>query len=82
MEQLYLNQLTPQEIKAHNIAKSHLGTSFDILRSNGYKAWIKKQDKELLQKSLSSSDGPSSSSSLLSGPSSSLLSSGPSTGKK
>jgi hypothetical protein len=76
MEQLYLTQLTPQEIKAHNIAKSHLGTSFDILRSNGYKAWIKKQDKESLQKSLSSSDGPSSSS-LLSGPSSLL--SGPSS---
>lgn len=43
MEQLYLEQLTPQERKAHDIAKSHLGTSFDIVRSNGYKSWIKKQ---------------------------------------
>ena len=43
MEQLYLEQLTPQERKAHDIAKSHLGTSFDILRSNGYKSWTKKR---------------------------------------
>ena len=52
MEQLYLKQLTPQERKAHDIAKSHLGTSFDILRSNGYKAWINKQDKESLLSSV------------------------------
>ena len=57
MEQLYLKQLTPQEKKAHDIAKSHLGTSFDILRSNGYKSWINKQDKETLLPSLSSSGG-------------------------
>lgn len=44
MEQLYLEQLKPQERKAYDIAKSHLGTSFDILRSNGYKVWIKKQE--------------------------------------
>ena len=76
MEQLYLTQLTPQEIKAHNIAKSHLGTSFDILRSNGYKVWMNKQDKESLSSSLSSlsSDGPSSGGPL------SLSSGGPSSG--
>ena len=44
MEQLYLEQLKPQERKAYDIARSHLGTSFDILRSNGYKSWIKKQE--------------------------------------
>ena len=43
MEQLYLEQLSPQERKAHDIAKSHLGTSFDIVRSNGYKSWMKKR---------------------------------------
>jgi hypothetical protein len=43
MEQLYLEQLTLQERKAHDIAKSHLGTSFDIVRSNGYKSWMKKR---------------------------------------
>jgi len=87
MEQLYLKQLTPQERKAHDIAKSHLGTSFDILRSNGYKVWMNKQDKESLSSSLSSlsSGGPSSlpsggPSSLPSGsPSLSLSSSGPSS---
>jgi len=79
MEQLYLTQLTPQERKAHDIAKSHLGTSFDILRSNGYKAWINKQDKETLL-SFSSSGGPSSSSS--GGPSSSSSGGPPSTVQK
>lgn len=89
MEQLYLKQLTPQERKAHDIAKSHLGTSFDILRSNGYKVWMNKQDKESLSSSLSlssSSGGPMTSLSLSSscGPSSggpsSLSSRGPSSG--
>jgi len=79
MEQLYLTQLTPQERKAHDIAKSHLGTSFDILRSNGYKAWINKQDKETLL-SFSSSGGPSSSSS--GGPSLSSSGGPPSTVQK
>ncbi len=78
MEQLYLKQLTPQERKAHDIAKSHLGTSFDILRSNGYKSWINKQDKESLLSSTLSSGGSSSlssgGSSSLSGGSSSLSS--------
>jgi hypothetical protein len=69
MEQLYLKQLTPQERKAHDIAKSHLGTSFDILRSNGYKVWMNKQDKESLSSSLSSG-GPSSGGPLSCGPSS------------
>ena len=85
MEQLYIKQLTPQERKAHDIAKSHLGTSFDILRSNGYKVWMNKQDKESLSSSLSSlsslsSDGPSSGGplSLSSGGPSSLSSGGPS----
>lgn len=81
MEQLYIKQLTPQERKAHDIAKSHLGTSFDILRSNGYKVWMNKQDKESLSSSLSSlsSIGPSSGSPSSGGPSS-LSSGGPSSG--
>ena len=80
MEQLYLKQLTPQERKAHDIAKSHLGTSFDIVRSNGYKAWINKQDKEaLLSSSLSSSGCPSSLSLSSSGCPSSLSSGCPSS---
>lgn len=38
----YLSQLTEVERKTYIIAYSHLGTSFDILRSNGYNNWISK----------------------------------------
>jgi hypothetical protein len=38
---LYLTTLNEQQRKAYNIAKRHLGTSFDIARSNGYKEWLK-----------------------------------------
>lgn len=38
---LYLTSLNEQQRKAYNIAKRHLGTSFDIARSNGYKEWLK-----------------------------------------
>jgi len=59
MEQQYLQQLTPQERKAHDIAKSHLGTSFNVLRSNGYKSWIKKQEILLASSSsMSTSSSP------------------------
>ena len=36
----YLNQLTPIEIKAYNIAKNHLGSSFNIAKSNVFIAWL------------------------------------------
>ena len=35
----YLKQLTEQEKKAYRIAYNHLGTSFHIIRSNGFKDW-------------------------------------------
>ena len=38
----YLTQLSPNEQKAYNIAKEHLGSSFHILRSNGFAEWKKK----------------------------------------
>jgi hypothetical protein len=38
---MYLSSLNEQQLKAYNIAKHHLGTSFDIKRSNGYKDWLK-----------------------------------------
>lgn len=37
----YLNQLNPIEKKAYSIAKEHLGSSFNILKSNGYNDWLK-----------------------------------------
>ena len=35
----YVGSLSPIQKKALSIAKDHLGTSFDILRSNGYVHW-------------------------------------------
>ena len=36
----YLSGLDEHEIKAYTIAYEHLGTSFSIDRSNGYKNWL------------------------------------------
>jgi len=38
----YLNQLDNKEQIAYLIAKEHLGTSFDIVKSIGYIEWKKK----------------------------------------
>ena len=37
----YLIQMNEHQKKAYLIAKDHLGTSFNILKSNGYSEWIK-----------------------------------------
>ncbi len=37
----YVNQLTEIEQKAYKIAKDHLGSSFNVLKSNGYNDWLK-----------------------------------------
>jgi len=39
----YLNQLSANEQTAYKIAKDHLGSSFNILRSNGFQDWKKKK---------------------------------------
>lgn len=36
----YLSQLDEHNRKAYDIAYCHLGTSFNIARSNGFKAWL------------------------------------------
>ena len=41
----YLLQLDTIQQRAYLIAKDHLGTSFDILRSTGYSEWLKSQPK-------------------------------------
>lgn len=40
----YLQYLAefPMEHKAMLIAKDHLGSSFDLIRSNGFQAWMKR----------------------------------------
>ena len=37
----YLIQMTPSQKKAYLIAQDHLGTSFNILKSNGFIEWKK-----------------------------------------
>lgn len=41
----YLSQLETIQQRAYLIAKDHLGTSFDILRSTGYSEWKKNNSK-------------------------------------
>jgi hypothetical protein len=41
--QQYLAQLDDIQKKAHDIAKQHLGTSYNIAKSNGYMEWLKQQ---------------------------------------
>lgn len=36
----YISQMSPFELSAHRIAKSHLGTSFNLKKSNGFLKWI------------------------------------------
>ena len=37
----YLNELDHDNKKAYEIAYDHLGSSFNVLRSNGFKEWKK-----------------------------------------
>ena len=37
----YLTQLSDIEKKACMIAKDHLGSSFNLVKSNGYNDWLK-----------------------------------------
>jgi len=37
----YLKSLSEKEMKAYLIAKSHLGTSFSLVKSTGYVIWLK-----------------------------------------
>ena len=39
----YMNQLSEIEKKACAIAKDHLGSSFNIVKSNGYNDWLKER---------------------------------------
>ena len=44
-QEKYISSLSEMERKALQIAMEHLGTSFDIRRSNGYQEWIKSNNK-------------------------------------
>jgi hypothetical protein len=41
----YITQLSDIERKACFIAKNHLGSSFNIVKSNGYNDWLKSKPK-------------------------------------
>ena len=36
----YISQMSPFELSAYRIAKSHLGTSFNLKKSNGFLKWV------------------------------------------
>jgi len=40
-----LKQLNSIERKAYSIGKEHLGTSFNVVKSNGFNEWKKKNNK-------------------------------------
>jgi hypothetical protein len=42
----YLSTLSEKEYKAYKIAESHLETSFDLLKSNGYLKWLKSREDD------------------------------------
>jgi len=39
----YILQMSPLELSAYRIAKGHLGTSFNLRKSNGFLKWIGKK---------------------------------------
>ena len=41
----YINQMVDESKKGYLIAKAHLGSSFNILKSNGYKEWKNKKQQ-------------------------------------
>jgi hypothetical protein len=41
---LYLETLSEKEMKAYIIAKNHLGTSFQLEKSGGFKKWKKEYE--------------------------------------
>lgn len=43
--ELYVESLSPKELQAYLIAKSHLGSSFHLEKSVGYLKWKKKKDE-------------------------------------
>jgi hypothetical protein len=42
----YLKTLTEKELKAYEIAKDHLGSSFELEKSVGYLTWFSTREKK------------------------------------
>ena len=45
----YIDQLTEQELMVLDIARGHLATSFDIVRSIGFIEWFAKASTNILK---------------------------------
>jgi len=43
----YMKTLTNKEIITLNIAKKHLGSSFDLVKCIGFQKWLKKNDNNI-----------------------------------
>lgn len=43
----YLSEMDEHHRKAYYIAYNHLGTSFNIMRSNGFKDWLNRKPNTL-----------------------------------
>lgn len=41
----YIQSLSEKELKAYHIAKSHLGSSFSLIKSKGFIDWKKKHEE-------------------------------------
>jgi len=44
---LYLSTLNDRELQAYHIAVDHLGMSFTMYRSNGFRQWKKDRDEKI-----------------------------------
>lgn len=44
-EQKYIESLDKKEFQAYNIAKSHLGSSFELIKSIGFIKWKQNNQK-------------------------------------
>ena len=47
LKKLYLETLSEKEMKSYIIAKEHLGTSFQLEKSNGFLVWKSNYQKTL-----------------------------------
>jgi hypothetical protein len=45
LSEQYLKTLSEKERQAYEIAKDHLGSSFELEKSVGYLKWLEKQQK-------------------------------------
>jgi hypothetical protein len=53
---LYLSTLNDRELQAYHIAVDHLGMSFTMERSNGFREWKKERDSRIKSKEESNTE--------------------------